>query len=172
MLQNVRYGDEDVRTVSLTFILLGTVLLSGCTYDVTGKGWDLHRFECPNITENVKRDTVGKSDFINNLQQMASLASLFNDIGAKKLKTAQAKADQAYIEEVHACTLTTRENAIKFSEQQFQQLKSVPMNEQEKAALIDTYADWVAFMQKISVNNDAAQELNNFKAAANKYLLM
>lgn len=172
MLQSVRYGDEDVRKVSLTFILLGTVLLSGCTYDVTGKGWDLHRFECPNITENVKRDAVGKSDFINNLQQMASLASLFNDIGSKRLKIAQAKADQAYVEEVHACTLTTRENAIKFAEQQFQPLKSAPMNEQEKTALIDTYAAWIAFIQNVSVNNDAKKELNNFKIAANKYLLM
>lgn len=161
-----------MKKVILTFILSGAVLLSGCTYDVTGKGRDLHRFECPNITENVKRDVVGKSDFINNLQQMASLASLFNDIGTKKLITARAKADQAYVEEVYACTLTTREQAIEFAEQQFQQLKLAPKNEQEKTALIDTYAKWTTFIQNVSVDNDANQELINFKTAANNYLLM
>jgi hypothetical protein len=172
MLLNVRDGSGDVKKAILTFILLGAVPLSGCTYDVTGKGRDLHRFECPNITENVKRDVVGKSDFINNLQQMASLASLFNDIGSKKLIAAQAKADQAYVEEVYACTLTTREQAIEFAEQQFRQLKPAINNEQEKSALIDTYAKWTTFMQNVSVDNDANQELIKFKTAENNELLM
>jgi hypothetical protein len=169
---NFRNGEEDVKKVILTFILFGTVNLSGCTYDVTGKGSDLHRFECPNITENMKPDVINKSDFIKNLRQMASLTGLYNNIGLERLKIAQAKADQAYVEEVYACTLATRENAIKFAEHQFQQLKSASKNEQEKTALVETYTNWITFMQNASVNNDANQDLIKFKTAANTYLLM